>query len=224
MIRELLKVLGNKFIEKYKKFIVNFSGNVGVFKDFDDDLEKTILNYDISIKCQTCKKVITEEYIEKQLGNSKIYFCCPMCEKYFSYDEHLEKSQRLKLENMHLMCSVCGVSKVLPKHCNKPMHNEIVNGEDKLVCWMGTECGVADIPIHCGKKMEIHSSKADEDESTNPKLYCKRCDYTEEVPGHCRKPMHTENIDGIDKLVSWMGAECGVSDLPKHCGDFLELR
>ena len=110
-----------------------------------------------SVNCQTCKKIIQEEYIEKQLGDTTIYFCCKMCEKYFVYDEHIEERKRLQLEDMQLVCQECGFKKPLPTHCNRPMHYETIDGKDKLVCWMGSECGVIDIPLHCGKPMELQS-------------------------------------------------------------------
>ena len=38
-------------------------------------------------------------------------------------------------------------------HCGQPMHVETVDGEAKLVCWMGPGCGVQDIPTHHKKPM-----------------------------------------------------------------------
>ena len=49
-------------------------------------------------------------------------------------------------------------------------------------------------------------------------LKCPRCGAEEEMPLHCRKPMHVENVEGKNMLVCWMGAECGIQDVPKHCG------
>ena len=50
------------------------------------------------------------------------------------------------------------------------------------------------------------------------KLKCQVCDYTEPVPMHCKQPMHMESIDGVEKLVCWMGPDCGVQDIPDHHG------
>ena len=157
LIEKILNQIQLNFIKKYQKFLVNFMGNVSTFKDFNDDLEQIILNSNLSVNCQTCKKIIQEEYIEKQLGDTTIYFCCKMCEKYFVYDEHIEERKRLQLEDMQLVCQECGFKKPLPTHCNRPMHYETIDGKDKLVCWMGSECGVIDIPLHCGKPMELQS-------------------------------------------------------------------
>lgn len=52
-----------------------------------------------------------------------------------------------------LKCEKCGSETAMPTHCNRPMHSAQVGGETKLVCWMGAECGVADLPNHCGAPM-----------------------------------------------------------------------
>jgi Cu+-exporting ATPase len=52
-----------------------------------------------------------------------------------------------------LKCSKCGYETPMPPHCSRPMHVDKVAGQDKLVCWMGPSCGVADIPQHCGQPM-----------------------------------------------------------------------
>ncbi|HSR57409.1 MAG TPA: heavy metal translocating P-type ATPase, partial [Candidatus Binataceae bacterium] len=52
-----------------------------------------------------------------------------------------------------LKCGKCGHEATMPPHCNRPMHVDKVNGQNKLVCWMGPGCGVADIPQHCGQPM-----------------------------------------------------------------------
>jgi hypothetical protein len=55
----------------------------------------------------------------------------------------------------NLVCIVCDYTEDIPMHCGKPMHLEEVEGKEKLVCWMGTECGEMDIPEHCGKPMQV---------------------------------------------------------------------
>ena len=52
-----------------------------------------------------------------------------------------------------LKCEKCGAETAMPMHCNRPMHSEQVGAETKLVCWMGPDCGVADVPKHCGAPM-----------------------------------------------------------------------
>ncbi len=56
-----------------------------------------------------------------------------------------------------LLCAKCGASKPLPKHCGKPMKVQMVGSTQKLVCWMGTECGVQDLPRHCDVTMGINN-------------------------------------------------------------------
>jgi len=49
-----------------------------------------------------------------------------------------------------------------------------------------------------------------------PILKCSVCGATEEVPLHCGKPMHPEEVDGKQMLVCWMGPNCGKQDFPTH--------
>ena len=48
------------------------------------------------------------------------------------------------------------------------------------------------------------------------KLRCQICEYTESIPMHCMQPMHVEAFEGKERLLCWMGPECGVQDLPTH--------
>ena len=54
-------------------------------------------------------------------------------------------------------------------------------------------------------------------------LKCQECDYTETFPMHCNQPMHIESVEGVEKLVCWMGPNCGVKDLPSHHGKLLGI-
>jgi hypothetical protein len=54
-----------------------------------------------------------------------------------------------------LLCAKCGASKPVPTHCGKPMKVRQVDGKDRLVCWMGTSCGVQDLPEHCQVTMGV---------------------------------------------------------------------
>jgi copper ion binding protein len=67
------------------------------------------------------------------------------------------------------------------------MHIEVVDGEEKLVCWMGPGCGVQDLPTHHDKPLIL---------------------VTEENYARI-SPLSNE-------LVCWMGPGCGVQDLPTH--------
>jgi len=121
------------------------------------ELENIIIKSNIAIKCQTCKKIILNEFKTREIGDNTIYFCCEMCDKYFSYDENMDTPEKDRLEHMQLVCPKCNISQILPTHCNRAMHHEVIEGEDKLVCWMGIKCGVVEIPTHCGEPMEIVS-------------------------------------------------------------------
>jgi hypothetical protein len=52
-----------------------------------------------------------------------------------------------------LKCAKCGYEIDTPKHCNRPMSIEETPGGEKLVCWMGADCGSAEVPVHCGAPM-----------------------------------------------------------------------
>ncbi len=49
-------------------------------------------------------------------------------------------------------------------------------------------------------------------------LTCPSCGATAATPKHCGRAMHIETVDGVERLVCWMGAGCGVRDIPEHCG------
>jgi Cu+-exporting ATPase len=56
-----------------------------------------------------------------------------------------------------LKCKKCEESIDVPEHCGKPMHPEVVDGEEMLVCWMGPDCGKQLFPEHHGIAMEYQS-------------------------------------------------------------------
>ncbi|MFW9780531.1 MAG: heavy metal translocating P-type ATPase [Candidatus Heimdallarchaeota archaeon] len=53
----------------------------------------------------------------------------------------------------HLVCQECGHEEEIPDHCGQPMHIEMVEGKEMLVCWMGPGCGKLEIPTHHGQPM-----------------------------------------------------------------------
>jgi 5-methylcytosine-specific restriction endonuclease McrA len=160
LIRELLKKIEDQFAKKYFSEIKNFKGRIDPFKTFDSNLEEIIIESDISIKCQTCGKLIFDDFIIKNIGDRTIYLCCESCEKFFSYDKNLDEKEKLRFENMILICSNCGKKRSIPNHCNRPMHLEVIDGKEKLLCWMGPDCGVTDIPTHCGNPMKVESKES----------------------------------------------------------------
>jgi hypothetical protein len=62
--------------------------------------------------------------------------------------EVIKMSQKLK-------CQICEYTESVPMHCGQLMHIENFDGEAKLACWMGPECGVQDIPTHHDKFMQM---------------------------------------------------------------------
>ena len=52
-----------------------------------------------------------------------------------------------------LKCAKCGHELDTPRHCNRPMNLEKIGTEEKLICWMGADCGTADTPTHCDLPM-----------------------------------------------------------------------
>ncbi|MFZ0676911.1 heavy metal translocating P-type ATPase [Candidatus Binatus sp.] len=49
------------------------------------------------------------------------------------------------------------------------------------------------------------------------KLKCEKCGAEIAMPTHCNRPMHAEKVGNDTRLVCWMGASCGVADVPQHC-------
>jgi Cu+-exporting ATPase len=125
-----------------------------------------------------------------------------------------------------LRCPVCGAQQDVPTHCGKPMHLEEVDGSPMLVCWMGPDCGKQEIPMHHDRPMEyiediqVHNKQTQEEVTRTtekkPKLKCSKCGTTQDVPMHCGKPMHIEEVDGKSMLVCWMGLGCGKQEIPTH--------
>lgn len=55
-----------------------------------------------------------------------------------------------------------------------------------------------------------------------PMLQCKICGKKIDVPKHCGQAMHSEEVDGKEMLVCWMGPQCGKQDIPVHHGEPME--
>jgi len=179
-----------------------------------------------------------EDWIEYEYQGTKYYFCNPSCVKEFkqnpekyvkgesesepsSVEEEPLRDEMSEISEDILKCEECGYEMDLPKHCGKPMHKE----GDKLVCWMGADCGSQPIPEHCGTPMRITNKqigKKQEKKEVKKKvsqLRCPECGEVKPLPEHCGKPMHKEG----DELVCWMGVECGVQPIPTHCGKQMEV-
>ena len=66
---------------------------------------------------------------------------------------HPHQSQEKSAMDQKLECARCGHEAPMPRHCNRAMHVEQIDGKPQLVCWMGPECGTAEVPTHCGESM-----------------------------------------------------------------------
>ncbi len=53
-----------------------------------------------------------------------------------------------------LQCKECAEKFDVPEHCGQPMHPEVVDGKEMLVCWMGPDCGKQIFPEHHGIAMD----------------------------------------------------------------------
>ncbi len=58
-----------------------------------------------------------------------------------------------------LKCQECDYIEPVPMHCKQPMHIEVINGIEQLVCWMGPECGLQDLPVHHDRPMNLIGGK-----------------------------------------------------------------
>jgi hypothetical protein len=67
------------------------------------------------------------------------------------YNHNISEHQAVKPK---LKCQVCGELSEVPEHCGQPMHPEIMDGKEMLVCWMGPDCGKQIFLEHHGKVME----------------------------------------------------------------------
>ena len=57
--------------------------------------------------------------------------------------------------NYILKCRICEHTQPVPNHCKQPMHLERIEDREMLVCWMGPDCGVKEIPMHHNVSMEL---------------------------------------------------------------------
>ncbi len=95
--------------------------------------------------------------------------------------------------NFILKCKECAHEQSVPMHCKQPMHVEIIDGVEKLVCWMGSTCGVQDLPTHHGKPMNFIGDNK-KTEMTNHDLKTHKNEYKKEVPIKQIKPEYKAEI------------------------------
>ncbi|MHA1265043.1 MAG: heavy metal translocating P-type ATPase [Candidatus Helarchaeota archaeon] len=185
-------------------------------------------------------EVIPGKSLETTYKGKPYYFCNPNCKiefernplKYITNDGSIRPAPLTSAPSTmskslpKLRCPVCKMLQDVPTHCGKPMYIEEVDGKPMLVCWMGLNCGKQEIPTHHNQLMEYIEdptlyNKPQQNEmlkmsDKKPVLKCTTCDATQEVPMHCGKPMHIEEVDGKPLLVCWMGPGCGKQEIPTH--------
>lgn len=155
--------------------------------------------------------------IEYVYEDKLYHFCNPNCEAHFkrnperfkNYDNMDPKLMMQREPSEEVIDPVCGM-KGKPDEwisyefegtqyyfCNESCRTEFKNNPNKYI-----------------KKTQISES-----DKTMGKLKCQECDYTQEIPTHCGKPMHLEN----NQLVCWMGPSCGVQSIPEHHGKPMQI-
>ncbi len=154
------QLMVTRFVEAVKKeFWNNYRNDINIdlidysiFESFREVVEKLMSEIDLVLHCDTCGKVIPNEFISLSEGSKRFYYCCQSC-----YAEGLRKHSKSSsmIAESFLMCDACGYTKPVPIHCEVPMHIEIIDEEPKLVCHMGPSCSVQDIPFHCNKGMRL---------------------------------------------------------------------
>ncbi len=152
MINRFVEVVKKEFWKKYRKEISTDLIDYAVFDSFSEVVEKMISETDFILHCDTCGKLIPDEFISLSEGNERYYYCCQSC-----YTEGLRNHSKSSsmIAGSFLMCQKCGYTKPVPVHCDTPMHVEIIDEEPKLVCHMGPSCAVQDVPSHCGVGMRL---------------------------------------------------------------------
>ncbi|MFO7794710.1 MAG: heavy metal translocating P-type ATPase [Promethearchaeati archaeon] len=234
----LLFYLTGYFLPPYLAAVFMASSSVSVvtnallLKRFDPRTEQQIeeeklLEQEEMVTDPVCgMKIVPSQSIEYEYKGEKFYFCNPSCEKTF-------KNNPEKFKNYE---------NIDPKLMHKNMKNEKTLVEDP-VCGMKTEHPENWIEYtyeekkyffcnpNCLEKFkndpnafieEKNSSEENLPETgkeTKKKLKCQECNYIEEIPQHCGKPMHIE--DG--QFVCWMGTQCGTQEIPEHHGKPMKI-
>ncbi len=68
-------------------------------------------------------------------------------------------------------------------------------------------------------KIESSANGKMDAKKMDSKLKCEKCGEEIATPMHCDRQMHIETVNGVYKLVCWMGPGCGVADIPAHCSE-----
>ncbi len=150
--------------------------------------------------------------IEYVYEDKLFHFCNPNCEAHFkrnpdkfkNYDNMNPKLMMKREESEEVIDPVCGM-----KGNPEDWVSYEYEGKEYYFCSESCRTEFKNNPEKFIKNNE--KSKSDK---VMGKLKCQECDYEQEIPSHCGKPMHQEG----DQLVCWMGASCGAESIPKHHG------
>jgi YHS domain-containing protein len=171
-------------------------------------------------------EIAPSQSIEYEYDGETYYFCNPNCEKEFKSDpEKYKNYDNIDPKLMHkgeqdetVVDPVCGMKTSTPEDWIKYEYND----EDFYFC---NQSCLVEFKKNPHKYLESEEEMKDikinnkKEGNDMPKLQCVECDYEQEVPKHCGKPMHQEG----NKLVCWMGASCGAQDIPTHHGKTMKL-
>ncbi|TXT63644.1 MAG: Copper-exporting P-type ATPase [Promethearchaeota archaeon] len=167
-------------------------------------------------------KIIPSQSIEYEYEGENFYFCNPSClkefkndpEKYKNFDnidpKLMHKSKQNEEEQNLVVDPVCGM-KGKPEDWIEYEHD----GEHYYFC--NTSC-LKEFKQNPEKYISKNNTQK-EGKSNMGKLKCTDCDYEQDIPMHCGKPMHKEG----DQLVCWMGPECGAQPIPEHHGKPMKI-
>jgi Cu+-exporting ATPase len=163
-------------------------------------------------------KIIPSQSIEYEYKGKKYYFCSAGCdtefkanpEKYKNFDSIDPKLMQKQSTSENLVTDpVCGMT-------GKPedwLEYEL-GGKKYYFCSESCRTEFKNNP-----QKFIKNNEKNESDKVMGMLKCQECDYTQEIPSHCGKPMHQEG----DQLVCWMGDSCGSETIPEHHGKPMKL-
>lgn len=169
-------------------------------------------------------EIIPSQSIEYKYKDKKYYFCSAGCEKefksnpekYMNFDNINPKLMQMQSPSENLVTDpVCGMK-------GKPEDWIEYEYKGKKYYFCNNSC-LMDFKNEPDKYIEIkeenNKSNKKEVEEKMAKLKCVECDFQQDLPQHCGKPMHEED----DQLVCWMGSSCGTQPIPKHHGKPMKI-
>jgi YHS domain-containing protein len=155
--------------------------------------------------------------IEYVYEDKLYHFCNPNCETHF-------KRNPDKFKNYDNMNPTLMMKSEVSEEVTDPVCGMKGNPED----WISYEFEGKDY-YFCNESCRtefknnpekfIKNNKKSESDKGMGKLKCQECDFEQEIPSHCGKPMHQEG----DQLVCWMGASCGFQAIPEHHGKPMKI-